>query len=151
MGTVPQAPARPLWDRIETIRIAEDWSRSHVADLAGLPRSTIDRLKTNRNPPVAKTVNKIADAFGIPREEAAMLAGLHVAVPPKSGPAPARSTSDLLAAAEDLANELERDLHRRIGSLGYRQQIEVLKFLRQLQEPSPSEQDDDGDPSSAAR
>lgn len=83
-------------------------------------------MKTNENRPQRRVVGALAAAAGIDEDEALELAGYPQAVPLS------RSSADLLAAAEELASAVEEEIHRRVAALSYRQQIEVLRFMREL-------------------
>ncbi|MEV4837752.1 helix-turn-helix transcriptional regulator [Nonomuraea sp. NPDC049486] len=76
-------PGRPLWEAAEHVRTEKDWTIDQLAERAGIGRATYNRLATNRVPPQARTVRKIASAIGMPLAEAIRLSGL------TSQPAPA--------------------------------------------------------------
>lgn len=69
-------PARALFDRAEREWRHRSWTISDVATRTGLSRATIYRLRMGKRPPLAETVNKIADLLGIDRDHAYELAGL---------------------------------------------------------------------------
>jgi transcriptional regulator with XRE-family HTH domain len=69
-------PGRPLWERAEAARIAGGWSKGQWAERIGIGRVTYDRLREQDNKPLARTVNKIADAIGISHTAAGVLGGL---------------------------------------------------------------------------
>jgi transcriptional regulator with XRE-family HTH domain len=74
MGTSP--PARPLWDRLESIRISNGWTRQQLADRAGVARTTIDRWKTQQRSPLPPLIKDVAKRLGIDYDEALELAGV---------------------------------------------------------------------------
>lgn len=57
-------------------------TKTRVAEIAGLPRATIDRWQDQPRPPLPASVIKVADALGINRGEALRLAGILDGVPP---------------------------------------------------------------------
>lgn len=82
--------AYQLWARVDSRRIDQGWTTTEMAEYIGLPRNTIDRLRTNPRKPQAKTVHKIADALErlgeeITRREAETLAGLRPPEPTHAG------------------------------------------------------------------
>lgn len=70
------APARPLYDLVEVRRIRKGWTKSQLARAAKTDRGTIDKWKTQPRPPLAGTVNAVAEVLGIDPVEALQLAGL---------------------------------------------------------------------------
>ena len=68
--------ARPLYDRVERERALKGWSSTRLHAETGVSRSTIGKWRTQKHPPLPGTVNAVADALGIPREEALRLAGI---------------------------------------------------------------------------
>lgn len=77
--------AYQLWLAIEDERLNRGWTKLRMAELIGLPRTTIDRLASSPNQPRAVTVHVIADALGIPRRKAETLAGLREPSPGDPG------------------------------------------------------------------
>jgi transcriptional regulator with XRE-family HTH domain len=75
-GEAASAPARPLYDRVEQIRLKRGLSKIEIADLIGVARSTIDKWQRNRRPPGARTVKDVAERLGIDHDEALRLAGI---------------------------------------------------------------------------
>lgn len=85
-----QAPARAFWERMERQRASLGWTKTKLYEevrakleqspreggRAGFSRVTLDRLKTQPNPPLASTVNAIAELLRIPLTEAHLLAGI---------------------------------------------------------------------------
>jgi len=76
--------AYDLWLRVRAEQASRGWTDVELQRRSGIPRGTVDRLRRGKRVPQARVVNALADALGIPRAEAARLAGL---VP--EGPAPA--------------------------------------------------------------
>lgn len=103
--------ARPLWERVERERRRQGMSTVELSRRTGLARSTINRLKTNVEPPQATTVRALADALEIDRDEALRLAGL--------GPMPRRSIAgedDETAVALDKVTRQWRELRQMIDT-----------------------------------
>lgn len=69
-------PGRPLWQAAERKRVAEGWTKLELVERIGIGRVTFDRLQTQENPPIARTVKKIANAIGLDVFEAMKLSGL---------------------------------------------------------------------------
>lgn len=69
-------PGRPLWQAAERKRIAEGWTKTELVERIGIGRVTFDRLQTQENPPIARTVKKIANGIGLDIYEAMRLSGL---------------------------------------------------------------------------
>jgi transcriptional regulator with XRE-family HTH domain len=69
-------PGYPFWVRAERERNTRGWTKSALARRAGIARRTYDRLEVQTKTALPETINKIADALGIDRLEAAQLAGL---------------------------------------------------------------------------
>jgi transcriptional regulator with XRE-family HTH domain len=67
--------AYPLWERVETARALKGWSSVRLHRETGVSRSTVAKLATQPKPPLPSTVCALADALGIPREEALKLSG----------------------------------------------------------------------------
>lgn len=80
MTSSEAAPARPLWERIEKIRIQRGLTWVQVSRMSGVNRQTITNWKTQPRPPQPQTVAEVADALEIDREEALQLAGIGLAV-----------------------------------------------------------------------
>lgn len=73
--------AYKLWAVIEDERLTRGWSAVRMAEALGMPRNTIDRLRSSPRKPYPETVHKIADALrrlgvDIDRRRAEQLAGL---------------------------------------------------------------------------
>ncbi len=75
-----------LWRRLEDQRVSLGWTKTRLAQVVGLPRSTYNDLATGLRPPLPRTVHAYADALKVDRVEAEQLAGLRPAPPaPQSG------------------------------------------------------------------
>ena len=68
--------AYPFWARVEDERATKGWNKAELAERVGLPRSTIDNLKTGTRAPQPRIVNALADAVGLDRAQAHQLAGI---------------------------------------------------------------------------
>lgn len=73
-----RGPAFNFWARVKSEQATRGWTGSELFRQSGVTRNTINGLKTRKRVE-ATTVNAIADALEIPRDEAHVLAGL---VPP---------------------------------------------------------------------
>lgn len=89
-------PALPWWQHLEALRQDEGWSRTQLAQKAGVARTTVDAWKTNPRQPLVTTITEVADRLEIDRQEALRLAGI---TPPAS---PADS------GGEEAVDRLER-------------------------------------------
>lgn len=87
-------PALPLWLRVERERVAKVWTKSTLARKSGVARTTIDRLQANQRKPLPETVAALADALGIPRQEAFALAGLETSADAAEEAIPLQPESD---------------------------------------------------------
>lgn len=70
------APARPLWDRIQTACAERGWNGVRLERESGVARQTVNKWRTQPRPPQAATVNAVARALDIPPDEALRLAGI---------------------------------------------------------------------------
>ena len=70
------APARPLWDRIQTVCAERGWNAVRLERETGVSRQTIAKWKTAPRAPQAATVNTVARVLGIDLTEALRLAGV---------------------------------------------------------------------------
>jgi transcriptional regulator with XRE-family HTH domain len=70
------APARPLWDRIQTACAERGWNAVRLERETGVTRQTIAKWKTAPRAPQAATVNTVARVLGIDLTEALRLAGV---------------------------------------------------------------------------
>lgn len=71
-----RAPAKPLYDRVERIRLTRGWTKIQMARHLGLDRKTIENWQTQPRLPLAPTVTRVADKLDIDQVEALRLAGL---------------------------------------------------------------------------
>lgn len=71
-------PARPWYDLVIREIALRGWAKTELSDRSGVARTTIDNWNTNRRKPSAKAVNAVADALGISRAAAHVLAGIVV-------------------------------------------------------------------------
>ncbi|MGP3914332.1 helix-turn-helix domain-containing protein [Nonomuraea sp. 10N515B] len=69
-------PAAPLHQRAEAERTKRGWTRDELARHAGIGRLTYDRLATNLEPPIPRTVRKLCQALDIDLAEGLRLAGI---------------------------------------------------------------------------
>ncbi|MGA5764514.1 hypothetical protein [Nonomuraea bangladeshensis] len=69
-------PGRPLWAAAERARVAEGASLIDWTKRIGISRMSYNRLASQENPPIARTVKKIADTIGLDYDEAMRLAGV---------------------------------------------------------------------------
>ncbi|MBA9003708.1 helix-turn-helix domain-containing protein [Thermomonospora cellulosilytica] len=76
MSEHPAAPAKPLYDHVEEIRIRRGWTKIQLARRLGISRGTIDNWKTQPRPPQASTVARVAAHLEIDPERALRLAGI---------------------------------------------------------------------------
>lgn len=137
-------PALRLWRRVTQEQHVRGWNVGDLADRAGVGRNTISRLKTNRTPPLTKTVNALALTLGIPIKEAYELAGLDT--PAEGGgqslleahlsalleQVPARRREQLERMAEDERDRYERlvqqareDYERQVGRITQLARVEA--------------------------
>lgn len=114
------APARPLYDHVEGIRIRRGWTKTQLARAAKTDRGTIDKWAHRPRSPLPQTVKGVAEALGIDQELALELAG--IIRRDESQDLTALSDEELLARDDDLENrlaevkgELEKRQHRDVG------------------------------------
>lgn len=98
---------------MEQLRIAQGIGKVELAKRAGVARATVNRLQTQKRPPLIETVVALADVVGLDRTEAAALAGL--------APGPKSADDIELDEAEQIAAEMEASLLERRGTLNDRQ------------------------------
>jgi transcriptional regulator with XRE-family HTH domain len=67
--------AYEFWERINRLLYERGLSQKWLVETAHVSAMTINRLKTQTRPPKAETVHALADAMGIDRDEAGILAG----------------------------------------------------------------------------
>lgn len=70
------APARPLWERLERIRLDRGWTKVQLARVAGVDRTTLDKWRHQPRSPQPPTVKAVAEKLGIDSDEALRLAGI---------------------------------------------------------------------------
>lgn len=75
-----RGPAAPWYDRVIAELAQQGQSKSWLNRRSGVSRATIENWATQPKAPQAGTVAAVADVLGIPRAEAAKLAGLPVNV-----------------------------------------------------------------------
>lgn len=69
------APGLPLWRAAERKRVEEGVGKAEWVAQMGIGRVTYDRLARQENPPIIRTVKRIADRVGMPVHEAMRLVG----------------------------------------------------------------------------
>lgn len=79
MSEHEEAPARPLYEEVERIRLRQGWTKVQLARNAGVSRGTVENWRTQPRAPLAPTIKDVAERLGIPAEKALRLAGI---VPP---------------------------------------------------------------------
>lgn len=97
-----RSPARRFWERIDREKVLLGWTDTDLEKHSGVNRSTYGRLKNLKGDPLPGTVRKLADAVGLERTEAFLLAGLlHAETPTEPHPLPEveadEETEELLA------------------------------------------------------
>lgn len=75
MATDEQGVAYKLWERIDREMYERKLTQKWLVERSGVSAMTINRLRTQRNLPKAETVHALAEALGIDRDEAGVLAG----------------------------------------------------------------------------
>lgn len=104
MSQQGSAPARPLYDHIEGIRLRKGWSKSRLAREAGVNRGTLENWKIQPKPPTAETIKAVAEALSIDQDLALRLAGY---MPPDQERPVANESSNEAIDARITALELE--------------------------------------------
>jgi transcriptional regulator with XRE-family HTH domain len=99
------APARPLWERVEALRTQNGWTRTQLAQRAGVARTTIDKWKTQPRAPLASTIKDVATALGLDLDETLRLAGI---VPGQEEAPTLEEANARLREALDKLDESER-------------------------------------------
>jgi transcriptional regulator with XRE-family HTH domain len=115
------APARPLYERVENIRATNGWTKTRLAKVTGLPRTTLERWRDQPRRPLPETVVQVADALGINRDEALTLAGI---LADATEPPPLDSTVAELRAELRAVQALNAAIERRLTELEGRGQSE---------------------------
>lgn len=85
MRTPFDPPFDAFADRIEKERTAEGWTIGDLCNRAGISRSTYIRIREAESLTQFGTVIKLADAFGIDRDEFVRLSKGGTVEPPKEG------------------------------------------------------------------
>lgn len=73
--------AYELWAWLERVRVTRNWSKTKLAEVTDLDRTTLNRLKDSVHPPQAKTINAIVERLGLDRERVMIAAGILQAPP----------------------------------------------------------------------
>jgi len=81
MGTPERGAAYALWLEVERRRLDMKLNKVELAELSGVSRGTIDRLKSGKQPPEQKTVHALARVLHIDQVHAEVLAGLRPPAP----------------------------------------------------------------------
>lgn len=97
MSQHEEAPARPLYDEVERIRLRNGWTKVQLAKRAGVGRNTIDNWRTQPRAPLAPTVKDVAERLDIDPEMALRLAG----IVSMNKPTPRERLADHMAARLD--------------------------------------------------
>lgn len=118
-----RGPAYNFWVRVKTEQAKRGWSDSELSRRTGVSRNTIKGLRA-RSRQSAETVNSVADALDIPRDEAYRLAGL---IPSDDQPAaePAPESRVISAREAILLDPIYTPSQRRT-------MIELLDMFEQL-------------------
>jgi len=131
------AVAAAFHRRAEVERVRLGMTKMALCEKAGIGRVTYDRLATQVNAPLAKTITRLADVLGIDKDEALNLAGLIDA------PAPAQVAERKVRAAmvEALRHRLpdvdERILARVALNMGEILQGVANELFQQAPEEEP--------------
>lgn len=144
MSEQQSAPARPLYDLIERIRIREGWTKVQVARHLGMNRGTIENWKTQPRSPQATTVKDVANRLGIDYDEALALAGITGGVTVNTADATrdlelieeleGKTTDEIIDAAEAIAATTEATLKRLGRDLDSRQRRVLSRHAMRLLE-----------------
>lgn len=106
MSQHESAPARPLYDEVERIRLRNGWTRVQLAKKAGVGRNTIDNWRTQPRAPLAPTVKDVAERLGIAADLALRLAGI-TASEESTAIEAEPSVAELAAEVADLRRRVE--------------------------------------------
>lgn len=116
MSQHESAPARPLYDEVERIRLRNGWTKVQLAKRAGVGRNTIDNWRTQPRAPLAPTVKDVAERLGIAADLALRLAGITGSPQPPAAEVRVRPDHDELRDADadddglqDLVNRARRE------------------------------------------
>jgi transcriptional regulator with XRE-family HTH domain len=55
--------------RISELRLARGWSQEKLAELAGVPKSTLGEIEIYKRLPKPEYLERIAEALGVPVDE----------------------------------------------------------------------------------
>lgn len=102
-------PAKPWYDLVVATIALQGGTKAELSERAGVARTTIDNWERNPRKPQAKSVNAVADALGIPRERALVLAGI---IPGAPGPPAEAKVPPELEGYQELVDQI-RDVHPR--------------------------------------
>ena len=78
-------PGRPLWLAAERARRSQGVGKFDWVKKLGIGRRSYDRLEFQENPPITRTVKKIADVIGMDIDDAMDLVGYQTTAAPDSG------------------------------------------------------------------
>lgn len=115
------APARPLYDYVEGLRIRRGWTKTQLARAAKTDRGTIDKWANQPRSPLPQTVKAVAEALGIDQEEALQLAGILRRDEPEE--LAALSDEELKARLDEIGSELARRREKDERGGGERREI----------------------------
>lgn len=112
-----KAPALPLWELLETIRVDRGWTWTQLARVAGVHRTTIDKWRIQPRSPHPPTVKQAAEGLGIDATEAMKLAGIVPASTEVTQQGPSRepreevevASSDVRVARDQVLAAMEDD------------------------------------------
>lgn len=108
------APARPLYDRIDLLRVRNGWTKVQVARVAGIDRGTLENWRKQPRTPMASTVKEVAERLGIPQDEALRLAGILPGEATEPKPAAVDEQDDVFTPDEaELVERIRRDPAKR--------------------------------------
>ena len=100
------APARPLYDHVEGIRIRKGWTKTQLARAAKTDRGTIEKWKQQPRAPLPQTVRGVANALGMDLELALKLAGI---LDPDEERSRVKELEAQLAAERERRTEIEQE------------------------------------------
>lgn len=92
--------AYAFWLRLDQARVDQHKTQRDLVIATGIPASTINNLQWSTRPPQPRIVFALADALGIPHDEAKRLAGL----------APPEASVDLPDVREAIRNDVRRGI-----------------------------------------
>lgn len=103
-----RGPAYGLYRRVLQEVALKGWTKVELREQTGVARSTVEAWASQPRPPQPRTVNAVADALGIPREEALRLAGVLTDAPEEVTVVPESIRRAIRAAAGETAAGDER-------------------------------------------